>query len=227
LTRSNSRLPWARILRRLESFYSQGEWRVPVLRDRGADPFLVLISTILSHRTRDEVTARATVRLLTIYPTPGELARAPLVKVRRLIDEVGLAESKARGVRAASEQIVSVYRGRVPASEADLMSLPMVGPKTAHAVRVFGHELSGLPVDVHILRVTRRLGAVQGNSLRQAQSELSELVPRKYWKLLNPILVQHGQNLCRAHDPMCSKCPIESWCAYPRGSTAVGSGGTT
>ena len=206
------RLHWPTIIRVLQVHYSQGKWRVPVLRERGADPFLVLVSTMLSHRTRDEVTKRATLRLLSRFPTPRALASAPLSSVEESIDEVGLARIKARGIQMASRAILERFRGSVPLSEHDLLSLPMVGPKTAHAVRVFGFEKDGLPIDTHILRVAQRLGAVQSGNIADAQREMAREVPRRYWKLINPLLVQHGQNICKAVRPECAKCPIELWC---------------
>ncbi len=212
------RLPWGTILRRLPGYYSHGNWRVPVLRRRGADPFLVLVSTILSHRTRDEVTERATLRLLSEYPTPFAAARAQPGRLRSLIREVGLSDAKAWGIQQASRVIVDRFGGKVPLRERDLLDLPMVGPKTAHAIRVFGHRKPGLPVDVHILRVTRRLGAVRGRTISEAQRELAQSVPRRYWMILNPILVQHGQNLCRYRAPRCGECPIADICEFPRAS---------
>ncbi|MGC2034914.1 MAG: DNA mismatch endonuclease Vsr [Thermoplasmata archaeon] len=205
-------LRWGPLLRTVIEFYQEGEWRVPVLRERGADPFLVLVSTILSHRTRDEVTERATVRLLSEYATPLELSRAPLSRVRHLVREVGLWDSKAKGLRSAAKTIVRDFGGQLPVAERDLLRIPMVGPKTAHAIRVFGHQRPGIPVDTHILRVMRRLGAIRSTTIRGAQKEISTKVPRRYWALLNPVLVQHGQNLCRAHLPLCEMCPVSARC---------------
>jgi endonuclease-3 len=209
---SGRKFDWPRLLSLLAEFYSRGNWRTPVLRTRGADPFLVLVSTILSQRSRDEVTERATLRLLAEFPTPAAMAKAPLARVLPLIREVGLANSKARAVISASRVIVERFDSQVPRSVHDLLSLPMVGPKTAHAVRVFGYERPGLPVDVHILRVARRLGATRATTIAAAQIELAGLVPRRYWFLINPILVQHGQNLCSARDPNCGVCPVFSVC---------------
>jgi endonuclease-3 len=199
-------------LRAITEFYQDGDWRVPVLRDRGADPFLVLVSTVLSHRTRDEVTERVAIRLLSEYPSPLDLSRAPLPRIRQLVREVGLEESKARGLRSAALTIVRDFGGRLPVTERDLLRIPMVGPKTAHAIRVFGHQRPGIPVDTHILRVMRRLGGIRSTTIRGAQTEISRNVPRRYWGLLNPVLVQHGQNVCRARRPLCRECPISARC---------------
>ena len=207
-----SRLPWGRMLRALEMKYERGTWRVPVLRGRGADPFLVLVSTIISQRTRDQITERATLRLLARYPTPRDVARAPLQLIRGLIQEAGLSAVKASAIKLSSQIIVDEFGGTVPTRAEDLLRLPGVGPKTAHAVRVFAYRKPGLPIDTHILRITRRLGVVRGESIADAQRELAQSVPRKYWGLLNPVLVQHGQNTCRASSPKCETCPIARWC---------------
>lgn len=220
---------WHDVLTTLARFYKSGAWRVPVLRERGADPFLVLVSTLLSHRTRDEVTARVTLRLLAAYHTPTELARSSLHRVHALIREVGLSRSKAEGLLDAARTIVSEFGGQVPFNEADLMRIPRVGPKTAHAVRVFGFKQPGIPVDTHILRVANRMGVVRGSTISEAQGELAEQVPKRYWRLLNPVLVQHGMNICTARAPRCGICPIGGWClrigvATPRSHRLVDSG---
>jgi endonuclease-3 len=209
---SGPAIDWGPLLGRLRAFYARGDWRKPVLRTRGEDPFLVLVSTMLSHRTRDEVTARATARLIARYPNPSALARAPLSSIRAVIQEVGLSGGKARGLRDAARVIVTKHSGQVPATEPELLAIPRVGPKTAHAVMVFAHRLPGLPVDSHILRVGRRLGVVKGSTTEEAQRDLAREVPRRFWKLLNPILVQHGMNVCIPNRPNCGICPIARWC---------------
>lgn len=200
------------MLSSLVQFYSRSGWRTPVLRERGTDPFVVLVSTILSHRTRDEVTERATLQLLTKYPTVEALARARLQSIRSIIRQVGLSEAKAHGLQDAARFLLEHHGGKLPHDEADLLEIPMVGPKTAHAIMVFGHAVPGLPIDVHILRVTRRLGVVRGQSIKNAQIQLARSVPRRYWGLMNPIFVQHGMNVCVAGKPRCGECPIVHWC---------------
>lgn len=205
-------IDWGRLLRRLERFYSNGQWRVPVLRERGADPYLVLISTILSHRTRDEVTRRATVRVLTRYPSPSALARARPATVFKLVREAGLAAQKAAALVSGAKTIAREFGGHVPDSEADLRSLPRVGPKTARAILVFGFQRQAIPVDAHIHRVVNRLGVIRACSPSETSDALRREVPREYWAVMNPVLVQHGQNLCSALNPRCGECPIQSTC---------------
>ena len=205
-------IPWERLLDAVDRYYEAGNWREPVLRIRGASPFLIMVSTILSHRTRDEVTLRATADLLTKYPSPEELSRATFAQIRAIISGVGMSRQKARGLRDAARWIVKNGGGRVPDSEQDLLKIPRVGPKTAHAVMVFGYELPGLPIDVHILRVCHRLGAVKATTIEGAQRELRGSVPETQWYRLNPTLVRHGMNTCLARNPKCESCPIKRWC---------------
>ncbi len=206
------RIRWGGLLDAVDRYYEVGRWREPVLRDRGASPFLVMVSTMLSHRTRDEATLRATKRLLAEYPSPEKLAKASNAQIRAIIRGVGLSELKARGLRDAARWLVENQDGRVPESEEELLGIPRVGPKTAHAIMVFGFRQPGLPIDTHILRVTRRLGVVDGTTISQAQDELMRAVPRRYWGLLNPTLVRHGMNICTAQNPVCEVCPITRWC---------------
>jgi endonuclease III len=152
-------------------------------------------------------------RLLSKFPDPKSMSRATAAQIRARIRETGLSTAKAEGIRAAARLIVERYDGKVPSTERDLLTLPMVGPKTAHAVLVFGYRHRALPVDVHILRVARRIGVIHGDSIPAAQHELARRVPKRYWHLLNPVLVQHGQNLCSARHPECQECPIARWCA--------------
>jgi endonuclease III len=203
---------WSLLLGKLEKFYSKGVWRVPVLRERDANPFLVLVSTILSHRTRDEVTERATRRLLDHFPTPMTMAASNPNAIQILVSEVGFSEAKSRAIWEASRTIVSKHHGRVPTSHAELIALPLVGPKTANAVLVFGHHRPAIPVDAHILRVANRLGVVQTSTISETIDALASVVPQVFWAELNPVLVQHGQNICRVKAPLCDRCPIRRSC---------------
>lgn len=209
---SPPRLPWARILDRLTDFYTEGVWRVPVMRTRGVDPYTVFVSTILSHRTRDEITERATLRVLSRYSNVEELSRADSNRLKTLIDEVGLSASKAAGLVAGAKVVVTRFGGRFPTSEEELLKIPLVGPKTASAILVFGFQRPGIPVDSHIIRVARRMGAARGSTIGRVQKELKSSVPVTFWPILNPVLVQHGMNVCVTRDPQCKECPIADLC---------------
>ena len=204
---------WDVILDRLSAFYHRGDWRIPYLREHAENPFQVLIGTILSQRTRDENTDRASALLFSKYPGPKELAAAPLGRLEKLIYGTGYYRTKARHIRATARGILDRFGGQVPADRDLLLSLPGVGPKTANCVLVFGYGLPAVPVDTHVHRIANRLGLVRTETPEQTEQEIVRKIPRQYWIPLNPILVQHGQNLCRPNRPLCDRCPILEYCA--------------
>jgi len=206
-------LDWEVILDRLSSFYHRGDWRVPYLRNHAENPFQVLVGTILSQRTRDENTDAASARLFARYPGPQELAAAPLGTLETLIHSTGYYRTKARHIRATSQAILDRFGGHVPADRELLLTLPGVGPKTANCVLVFGYGLPAVPVDTHVHRIANRLGLVRTRTPEQTETEIVRKVPRDYWIPLNPVLVQHGQNICRPIGPRCGACPIIDYCA--------------
>jgi endonuclease III len=206
-------LDWDVILDRLSTFYHRGDWRVPYLRDHAEDPFQVLVGTILSQRTRDANTDRASARLFARFPGPRELAAAAPVTIESLIHSTGYFRTKARHIRATSQALLERFDGKVPTDRDLLLSLPGVGPKTANCVLVFGYGLPAVPVDTHVHRIANRLGLVHTKTPEQTERELVRKVPPQYWIPLNPLLVQHGQNICRPHRPLCDRCPILEYCA--------------
>jgi endonuclease-3 len=208
--------PWDRFLDRLASYYGTGDWRVPYLRSHHEDPFRVLIGTILSQRTRDENTDRAAALLFARYPDARSLARAPLDAVERLIHGTGFYKAKARNIRACAQALLARFAGAVPRDFASLLELPGVGPKTANCVLVFGYAIPALPVDTHVHRIANRLAVVRTRTPEATEARLREVVPERYWLPLNPMLVQHGQNLCRPRNPLCPRCPVLELCATGR-----------
>ncbi|HLY76687.1 MAG TPA: endonuclease III [Thermoplasmata archaeon] len=206
-------LDWDVLLDRLSAFYHRGDWRVPYLRDHAENPFQVLVGTILSQRTRDANTAQASARLFAAYPGPKELAAASTASLERLIRSTGYYRTKARHIRATSQAILERFGGQVPADRELLLTLPGVGPKTANCVLVFGYGIPSVPVDTHVHRIANRLGVVKTRSPEETELELVRTVPSNYWIPLNPLLVQHGQNLCRPNRPLCDRCPIREYCA--------------
>ncbi len=207
---------WETILDRLSAFYGRGDWRVPYLRDHAESPFQVLIGTILSQRTRDANTDRASAALFARCPDPASLARAPVPEIERLIRITGFYRTKARAIRAVARTLLDRYGGEVPRSMEELLELPNVGPKTANCVLVFGFDVPAIPVDTHVHRLANRLGAVRTKSPEETELALRATLPERYWIPLNPLLVQHGQNLCRPRHPRCPECPIADRCATGR-----------
>ena len=208
---------WEAVLDRLSAFYHTGDWRVPYLRDHAEDPFQVMIGTILSQRTRDEATDVASARLFARYPDARSLARARPSAIEPLIRETGFYHTKARLIRACAAEVLARFAGEVPRSFDELTSLPGVGPKTANCVLVFGYGIPAIPVDTHVHRIANRLGVVRTRTPEETEARLKEVLPREYWIPLNPLLVQHGQNLCRPIGPRCPECPIVDLCATGRG----------
>lgn len=205
--------PWERVLDRLSGLYGTGDWRVPYLRDHAEDPFQVLIGTILSQRTRDANTDRASAQLFARYPDVSSLARARPADIEPLIRATGYYRTKARAICATAHQILNRFGGAVPRDLDSLLTLPGVGPKTANCVLVFGYGEPAVPVDTHVHRISNRLGVVRTRSPEETEAALRRVVPRRFWIPLNPLLVQHGQNLCRPNRPLCPACPISDMCA--------------
>ncbi len=211
-----ARFDWERVLDRLSELYHTGGWRVPYLRDHAENPFQVLIGTILSQRTRDEATDVASARLFARYPDARTLAAADPRVLAPLIREVNFYPTKARAIRDCAAEIVARFGGEVPRTMGELLSLPHVGPKTANCVLVFGYGVPAIPVDTHVHRIANRLGLVRTRTPEETEVRLRKVVPERYWIPLNPLLVQHGQNLCRPLGPRCPECPIADDCATGR-----------
>ena len=214
--RRSAAFDWEAALDRLSAQYHTGDWRVPYLREHAETPFQVLIGTILSQRTKDANTERASKLLFAAYPDAPSLARAPTKRLERLIRATGFYRVKARAIRACAQELLDRFGGTVPRSLPELLSLPSVGPKTANCVLVFGFGDPAMPVDTHVHRIANRLGVVRTKSPEETETALRATVPERYWIPLNPLLVQHGQNLCRPRGPRCELCPIAMLCATGR-----------
>ncbi len=204
---------WERLLDRLSALYRTGDWRRPYLRDHAEDPFQVLIGTILSQRTRDANTDVASARLFARYPDARSLARAKLADLEPLVRPVGFYRTKSRVIRACARELLARHDGKVPRTFDALVALPGVGPKTANCVLVFGYGIPAIPVDTHVHRIANRLGVVRTSTPEATEERLREVVDERYWIPLNPLLVQHGQNLCRPRGPRCDLCPVADQCA--------------
>jgi endonuclease-3 len=193
-----------------------------ISEDSREDPFQVLISTMLSAQTRDEVTHAASVRLFRVARTPRAMAALTPGRIQQLIYPVSFYRVKARHVTEASRQIVQRWSGRVPSRMADLLTLPGVGRKTANLVLILSHaSKDNICVDTHVHRIANRLGWVRTRTPEQTEHALYAAVPRRYWPRVNLYLVTWGQNVCRPVYPRCRACVISALC--PKiGVTKVG-----
>ena len=180
------------------------------------DPFRILISTILSHRTRDENTAKASENLFARYKTPAQLASADPDEVRRLIHSTGFYNMKTRNIIRASKQLVEEFDGKVPADEEELLKIHSVGRKTANCVLVYAFNKPAVPVDTHVHRISNRLGLVKTKNPEDTEKELVRTVPKRYWLELNDLFVRFGQTTCKPIGPRCSSCSLRGHCLYYR-----------
>jgi endonuclease-3 len=180
------------------------------------DPFRILIATILSHRTKDPVTALASRRLFAKYPRPIQLSRADARTIARLIKPVGFYKTKARTVKRVAKIILKKYKGRVPDDMDELLKLPSVGRKTANCVLVYGFKRPAIPVDTHVHRIFNRLGVVKTESPEETEEELTRIVDRKDWLTLNEVFVKFGQLICKPIGPKCPVCPLNDRCEWYR-----------
>lgn len=197
----------------LQRHYST--WRAPVITlvaQRGASPFEVLVSTVLSLRTKDEVTAEASKRLLGQARTPEAILALSREQIAELIYPVGFYPTKARQLRRISRILIDQYRGRVPDRLEDLLALPGVGRKTANLVLAEAFKKEAICVDTHVHRISNRIGYVSTKTPEQTEFALRDHLPRKHWIRYNELLVAFGQVLCRPISPWCSKCPVSTMC---------------
>ena len=177
------------------------------------DPFQVLISCILSLRTQDKVTGEASLRLFKLAQTPEALSKLPVEKIEKAIYPVGFYRTKARNIKQISAVILSRHQGRVPDTIEELLTLNGVGRKTANLVVTLGYGKDGICVDTHVHRISNRWGLIQTKNPHQTEFALRELLPVRYWKELNSLLVAFGQGICKPISPFCSRCNLTPFCA--------------
>ena len=192
--------------------------RMTALRDlRDAEihgPFSILIGTILSARTKDESTTRVSKELFKKYKTAKQLANAKIKDVEKIIKSIGFYHVKARRIIEVSKIIDSQYKGKVPDNLEKLVELPGVGRKTANCVLVYAYEKPAIPVDIHVHRISNRLGLVQTKNPEETEFELMKKIPKKFWLDINDTFVMYGQNICKPISPMCNVCKIKNSCNY-------------
>ncbi len=183
-----------------------------IAKDWNADPWAVLVSTIISLRTKDEVTLVASRRLLGAAPTPAALLALSEEDVSRLIFPAGFYRTKAKNLAAISETLLAQYGGQVPSDLDSLLSLPGVGLKTANLVLAEAFGQDAICVDTHVHRIANRLALIETTSANRSEAALRTVVPKRYWRILNPLLVLFGQRVCTPTSPRCSGCPVATRC---------------
>jgi endonuclease III len=192
------------------------QWQEPVVgvvaRESNRDPFCILISCLLSLRTKDKTTSEATARLFALAATPRTLLKLPLRKIERAIYPVGFYRTKAKSIHQICRRLLDVYGGAVPDSIEELVTLSGVGRKTANLVVTVAFGKPGICVDIHVHRISNRWGYVMTKTPEDTEQALRRKLPKQYWITFNDLLVPYGQNLCQPVSPFCSHCKLTDYC---------------
>ena len=176
------------------------------------DPFAVLVSCIISLRTRDEVTELASTRLFALAKLPAELLELSNAKIEKAIYPAAFYRNKTKSLKELCQVLVKEYSGKVPDKLEELLKLKGVGRKTANLTLILGHNKPGICVDIHVHRISNRWGYVKTKSPNETEMVLREILPKRFWKGYNDLLVSFGQNLCKPVSPFCGSCPVEDQC---------------
>lgn len=190
-------------------------WKMPSVTHTAKisrDPFKVLISTILSLRTKDETTDSASKRLFDMADNPRDMLKLSTEQIGNVIYPVGFYRNKARIIREICETLIENYNSRVPDEIDELLKLKGVGRKTANLVVTLGYGKPGVCVDTHVHRISNRWGYIETKTPFETEMVLREKLPRKYWIDYNSLLVGFGQTICRPISPRCTECPVEKYC---------------
>ena len=184
------------------------------LHEAETGPFSILIGTILSARTKDETTTRIVKALFLKYKNPKQLAYAKIKDVEKIIKSIGFYHVKSKRVIDVAKIINTKYKGIVPDDLDTLVQLPGVGRKTANCVLVYAYDKPAIPVDIHVHRISNRLGLVDTKNPEETEQELIKKIQKKYWLNINDTFVMYGQNICKPISPMCNVCKIKKSCKY-------------
>jgi endonuclease III len=191
------------------------KWDTPIvtlMAETYQSPFRVLISCVLSLRTQDATTAKASHRLFAVADSPQAMLQLNAKRIEKLIFPVGFYKTKAKNILAICRNLINDYGGRVPDEIDELLKLKGVGRKTANLVVTLGYKKPGICVDTHVHRISNRWGYVRTTTPEKTESALRAKLPKQYWIEYNDLLVNFGQHLCRPISPMCSQCQVSKFC---------------
>ena len=176
------------------------------------EAFKILISCLLSLRTKDEITEKVSANLFKIANTPQEIINLPTKQLEKIIFSTGHYKKKAQILKHVSQELLSRFKGEVPKTREELISIKGIGPKTANIVLNFAFGEDVLPIDTHCHRIPNRLGWIETKNAEASEFALMKVLPKEYWGDFNGIFVLFGKNICQPISPFCSKCPIEANC---------------
>jgi len=178
------------------------------------DPYIVLVATILSQRTKDEITEKVVIEFINKYPTVYELANANIEDLQKVIKRVGFYKNKSKILINLAKTLIEKYNGKVPNSLEELLKLPGVGRKTANCVLVYSYKIPAIPVDTHVHRIMNRLGIVETRRPEETEYELMKRIDKKYWLDINELFVRFGKSICKPIKPSCEICNLKEFCKY-------------
>lgn len=181
-------------------------------KDENKDPFKILISCLLSLRTKDETTEKVSNELFKIVDSPEKILRIPLPRLEGLIYSTGHFHKKALILKHVSRELITRFNSKVPNTKEELLSIKGIGPKTANIVLNFAFNQPTLPIDTHCHRIPNRLGWIRTKNPEQTEKELEKILPEKYWFEFNGIFVLFGKTICQPVSPFCSRCPVRKYC---------------
>jgi len=176
------------------------------------NPFKILISCLLSLRSRDETTEKVSQELYKVADTPEKIINLPMKELKKIIFQTGHYNKKAEALKHVSKEIKTRFKNKVPQTHEELVSIKHIGPKTANIVLAFAYGQTVIPVDTHVHRIPNRLGWVKTKIAEKTELELNKILPKKYWNEFNAIFVQFGREICTPISPFCSTCPINKYC---------------
>ncbi|WP_048063270.1 endonuclease III [Methanococcoides burtonii] len=194
------------IISRLKKLYPKGYFQI------NRDPYYILISTVLSQRTRDEVTIPTTQKLFSVFDTPPKMANADADEIQELIRNVGFYRVKSHRLIEISRMLLDEYDGIVPDDINELVKLPGVGRKTANCVLTYAFDKDAIAVDTHVHRISNRMGLVKTTTPEETEIELGKVVEKEMWKDINGLMVLFGKSTCRPVSPKCDECIMNDIC---------------
>ncbi|WP_445474596.1 endonuclease III [Methanococcoides methylutens] len=194
------------IIFRLKQLYPEGYFHI------NRDPYYLLISTVLSQRTRDEVTIPTTRKLFSVFDTPQKMANADIDEIQELIKDVGFYRVKSQRLIDISRMLLEEYDGIVPDDIDELVKLPGVGRKTANCVLTYGFDKDAIAVDTHVHRISNRMGLVKTATPEETEIELEKVFKKDMWKDINGLMVLFGKSICRPISPKCDECIMNDIC---------------
>ena len=175
-------------------------------------PYTVLISTLISLRTKDDVTLAASERLLSLADNPEKMLSLSEEEIEKAIYPAGFYKRKAQNIKEISKTLIEKYDGKVPSTQEELLALPGVGIKTANLTLNLGFNIDAICVDCHVHQIANRIGWIDTKTPEESVDALESIMPRRFWIPLNELLVAYGQNVCLSISPLCSECPICKEC---------------